>query len=399
MSLAEALERAASALPELEDAIRPANGDPGRLLEALDAGQGAHVLAFLLSDDPASGEELALAWGELEGGRAPLAALDAGALDKTGRKAWRRVSHRLRSRGVELPAAAPRPVVATLRRVEDDFTTALLTPMDGSGAQLAVLVEPHPSGGARIFEAVIDDERGILEFHAAATTRSEARKLLRELGGRARFAAMEAPPEAVRARLARVAGAHPADRALPRGFTEWRARAAEAAPDAQTPGELARAALPTAPEPELLSRAVEWVRAGEVGPWPPATEALRSCAERLHEASRSAIVVNEAQRRERVDAAFGELLEERFAGEGGERAATRWEETGYARWKQGREDEARTCLAAAAAFREGAPRENPVARALLERALAPVFEALREEEESSLVVKPGQEKSSLVVKP
>ena len=37
MNLPEALEQAAGALPRDAEAIRPANGDPGRLLAALDA--------------------------------------------------------------------------------------------------------------------------------------------------------------------------------------------------------------------------------------------------------------------------------------------------------------------------------------------------------------------------
>ena len=36
MSLAESLERAAVEMPEDADAIRPANGDPSRLLEVLE---------------------------------------------------------------------------------------------------------------------------------------------------------------------------------------------------------------------------------------------------------------------------------------------------------------------------------------------------------------------------
>ena len=43
MSLAGALEQAASALPDAADAIRPANGDPVRLLELLDPETAARV--------------------------------------------------------------------------------------------------------------------------------------------------------------------------------------------------------------------------------------------------------------------------------------------------------------------------------------------------------------------
>ncbi len=47
MSLPDALERAASELASDAEAIRPANGDPARLLELLDPEAAARVLAWL----------------------------------------------------------------------------------------------------------------------------------------------------------------------------------------------------------------------------------------------------------------------------------------------------------------------------------------------------------------
>ena len=48
MSLATALERAAEALPSEADVIRPANGDPDRLLAGLSAEGAVRVLVSLL---------------------------------------------------------------------------------------------------------------------------------------------------------------------------------------------------------------------------------------------------------------------------------------------------------------------------------------------------------------
>ena len=64
VGLPEALERAATALPSDADAIRPANGDPGALLRALDAEAAARVLGWLLQFEPEAGSELAAAWAE-----------------------------------------------------------------------------------------------------------------------------------------------------------------------------------------------------------------------------------------------------------------------------------------------------------------------------------------------
>ena len=85
-------------------------------------------------------------------------------------------------------------------------------------------------------------------------------------------------------------------------------------------------------------------------------------------------------------------LEEIFAEPFRSHTAARFEETAYVFWKRDREDDARACLAAAAAFRAGDARQNPVAKAMVERVLAPVLQKLEEEiqedEQKSRIVTP-----------
>ena len=88
------------------------------------------------------------------------------------------------------------------------------------------------------------------------------------------------------------------------------------------------------------------------------------------------------------DEALVELFGERFASH----TAQRFEESAYTFWKRGVASDARACLAAAVAFRERAPTDNPVARAMLEVLLGPVLSKLEEETD-------GQEQDSLLVKP
>ena len=84
MSLADTLERAASALPDDADDIRPANGDPLQLLSLLGSAAQSRVLIWLLTNDPASGEELAVAWAEEPAGSKPLLELDGSAVSRGG---------------------------------------------------------------------------------------------------------------------------------------------------------------------------------------------------------------------------------------------------------------------------------------------------------------------------
>ena len=388
MSLADALEAAAEALPKLADSIRPANGDPSRLLDLLAPADASHVLRLLLEREPDAGEELALAWAEDPRGADPLRAVDEASLAKPGRKALRRAYHRLRSRGIEIAGDTPRAVVAELPKLADEIAGGLVSPPDPGGAQLAVVVEPNPSGGARVYQAVLDLGQGILEFHAWNATRSQARKLLRDLARNGRLGCAEAPREAIAALLARAADAQAPDRPLPHAFNEWRSRVAKPPDGAGTPGDLARAALAAEPAREQLREVAARVEAGEIGPWPPAPDALRALAEKVRKMAESSLLVNEPQRRSQVEAVIVDAVESLYAGDDGELAARRFEEHAYAAWKRGREAEALASVAAARSFRERGADDNPVARALVVRALAPFLEALRAEQASSLLARP-----------
>lgn len=384
MSLAVALEHAAAALEADADEIRPANGDPARLLTTLSVDARVRVLAWLLGHESEAGAELAESWSEEPDGVASVLAVPEGSLPKDGRKALRRILHRLRGRGVAVPKSEPAPLTATLPKLEDAIEAALLSPLDPTGARLAYLVESSPGGGARIFEIIFDAGRGILECSVYSAGRSGARKFLREAEGRG--GAMPVDPGSVRKLVGEAAAAHPAERALPRGFAEWRSRLTSAPPGTRTPGEEVREALGAGGG--SVPRAIEMVKAREIGPWPLPEAPLRALAERLQDLSKARIVLTAPQREAQIDAALAAALEDTLDEAGRARMAGRFAETAFFLWKQGREDDARACLAAAAGFGDTPPGENPVARALLEGTLAPLLERLREEEDSSLIVKP-----------
>jgi hypothetical protein len=393
LGLAEALERAASALREHARAIRPANGDPARLLEALGPEAGAEVLAWLLANEPADGEELAAAWAEDEAaGRAALLRVELEALPKPARKRLRRVLHRLRSRGVELPAEEPGAVVAKLPPLEDTLSAAFVSPLDPRGARAVHLVEPNPSGGARLFELVLDGERGVLGFEVYEAGRSRIRRFLRELARHGALPAAEVPRASLQALVARAAAAQPADRALPRGFAEWRAHVASPPEGAPTPGEIAAQSLGVEVVPARLRRAMELVRGREIGPWPPPADFLQELAERLLEGAKGPLIVAASVRREQAARTLDDAAARLATGPEAARLAACFHETAYLLWKAGREEDARAALAAASAFAFDPEAAAGVARALLEVALAPVLERLEQElasaDEGSRLVRP-----------
>jgi hypothetical protein len=392
LTLPEALERAARALRDLADAIRPANGDPHRLLEFLDAAAAARVLEWLLRQEPAAGAELVAAWSEEpERGGAALREVKAEGLPKEVRKVLRRAHHGLRSRGLAVPEPAPPPLVAKLPPIESRLEAALVSAVDPRGARVAFLVESNPGGGARMFELLLDDVRGVLGIEVYSAGRSRVRKFLREATTRPGTPVVEVPASSLRALVARIAAAQPADRALPRGFAEWRSHVAGAPQDAATPGELAREALGDEAGPEAAGRVAERIRSGALGPWPPLPGALRELASRIVEIGKGRIIVSGLQRREQIERAVQDSLGSVFDAGFAAATARRLEESAYVAWKRERSEEARELLAAARALRED-PAGSPVARAMLDVALAPVLSGLEaelaEEEKSSLLVKP-----------
>ena len=129
-----------------------------------------------------------------------------------------------------------------------------------------------------------------------------------------------------------------------------------------------------------------------MGPWPPSQNALEGLAERIENTLSSPLIVSGSTRREQVEAVIREFQEETATDGGAACQAHRFREAGYVFWKEGDEEAARACLAAALAFESTPMGENPVARAMLEIPLAPVLEKItgegEESQEPSLLVTP-----------
>jgi len=184
----------------------------------------------------------------------------------------------------------------------------------------------------------------------------------------------------VRALIARAAARQSADRSAPRGFAEWRTRLSEAPAGTRTPGELALDALGAG----AVDRAIVtgWVRDGVLGPWPPPVSRVQPLIEKLDELAKGVVIVSGAARREQVDRAVDDALDAIYPPDERGRIADLFQETAYVWWKSGREGDARQALAAAADFRTCEPRDNPVARAMIERLLSPALTRARAESDS-----------------
>ncbi len=396
MSLADALEAAAGALPAEADAIRPANGDAARLLATLSSEGALRVAAWLIAERSADAEELAQVWCEEPAGQAALLAVDEAALPKEGRKLLRRLRHRLRTRGVATPEPAPAPTVARLPGLSEELTGAFVTGFDPMGARQVWWLEPQPGGGTRLFECVIDDARGVLAFEVYSPTRSDLRRFLKNLAANSGFPAYAIEVATAKALVLRAAQRQAGERSAPKRWVEWRGRLG-ATDTARLPGALAQEALGSSVAREALDAAAQLVATERIGPWPPLRAVLTPVVERLESALESPLVVSAATRREQVARLVEEAAGEIFSGAAAAVASHRFREAAFGFWRSADEEAARACLTAAAAFEREPTGDNPVARAFVELWLRPLLSAgdettpapsAEEAPEGSLLVRP-----------
>lgn len=391
MSLPESLERAASELGGLADQIRPANGDPHRLLEELNAEQAGQLLAWILQEEPAAAEELILAWGEVDAGAAVLLTVPDEGIAKAGRKLLRKARHRLRSQGIDV-AAPERPLKSTRRvsSANDRWQVAHVSTPDFRGARVGYLVDSHPAGGARLFEVRFDETRGILDFKLYNAGRSKVRGFLRSLTEGTGQRLFEVGRDPLRALVRRASLAQPIDRPLPTSFVEWRSRLfSEDLDHEQTPGDLVRAALgyvsdeasDSTGSSDGLETTLAEIREGRLGPWPPKTAWVgewmtkgRESAEGLEGESRATAIESWL---EQVTEALGKETQP-------ELLSRQLDEMAWIRWQTGAEPGARDLLAVSESLSSDEDVMRRVSRARTEGLFAAFLTELRVVEESAL---------------
>jgi hypothetical protein len=387
MSLPESLEQAATELEGLADQIRPANGDPHRLLEELQPDQAGDLLAWILSREFDSAAELVDAWGETEAGAAILLGMPDQALSKAGRKLLRKARHRLRSQGIQVAESEPN-VVASRRvvPVEDSFGAASISAPDFRGARVGYLADRHPAGGARLFEIRFDESRGILEFKVYNAARSKVRGFLRTLSSARAHRLFDVPRTALCALVRRASLVQPADRPLPTGFIEWRGRLfSQSVEKEATPGALVRVALAAEIASEDAEAALESVLTliaeAEVGPWPPSMGRVNEWMEQ----AREAVEGLEAEARiAAIESWLVKVSEDLAAATDRDFLAGQLEELAWIRWQSEAPELAPGLVSVADALSDSEAVALRVARARAESLFAKFLVELRVVEENPL---------------
>lgn len=315
---------------------------------------------------------VALARAALAAGRADVLAVLASHPGKDVAKEAKRGLHVLKSRGVAVPeparpASAPAPGAAP-----EPPLPAYASAVDGRGERAFWLPRAVPGKGIEVAQAVVSDERGLLELQLGVLGRKEWRAFAKEILGRgAAMGVGEVPREkALSAVVAARALNDACGQRVPDGADLWLAQLGPAAP----PDDLAPRypALPEEEERAARAASAELHDLPLLRGWMAEEPYLRAVATKLDEIAVSPLYLDDRQRAEQMDRVVADAVDGYLDAPRRARLAARLLAVAEHLDARGDPAHARAAAAAARALSAGLPaREIPFARLLVEKAFPP----------------------------
>lgn len=303
-------------------------------------------------------------------GRLDLVAALAASGEKEVAKEAKRQLHLLKVRGVSVPEPARAPAVPPPPAPAEPPPAAYASTVDGLGERAVWLPRNLPGRGIDVAQAVLSDERGLLELQLGALGRKEWRAFVKGLLERgAAMGVAEIPPERAHALIAAARALNgPAGTRVPDGADHWLSRLGPAEP-LPAPGA---AVPPLGPEEEAAALA----RSGGLHDlpllkgWLAEEPFLREVAKALDEAEASPLELDPAQRRERLAGIVRDAVDRYYTPARRALLARRLLEVADHLWRAGDGAQAHAAAAAARALTAGAPAAAiPFAVRLVEKAL------------------------------
>jgi len=150
-------------------------------VEALSEAQAAEVMA---------------AWVKAKQTSLPEALMQSAS--KPHAKLAKKALYQLKSSG--LAVAEPKPLgaaVAPLPAKDDDAMLGTMSPVLGTGDRALVFARPLRGGGIEIYQAIVSDEFGIVQFDRAQTNRGTYRARIKELRAQADISLIYVPLERI----------------------------------------------------------------------------------------------------------------------------------------------------------------------------------------------------------
>jgi hypothetical protein len=323
-----------------------------------------------------------------------LGEIDRQTTDKDLKKEIKRSRFKLAQKGLVAPQekAPDTKPAAIFERVSD--VEASMSAVDGGGGRLIWITKPQPNHGLQVIQAMLHDREGLLRFGGMHVRRKELRKMADEIKQQHGISMISIPWE-----FADQIVYEGYERAKARGqsglenFHEVRSIIATGKPKEQAHPIYRRLDVDQAREGAWRELSRRLLDEPELRYWILTDDWLQAILPQLEEAQTSRLVLNPLQKEERFNAIVREAVKTLCSGENGQAFKRRMEDMALYFLETNRADAARLALAVALQVGEADPGLLDISflTGLVQKSFAFFMsqeKAKREEEQSSLIIKP-----------
>jgi hypothetical protein len=323
-----------------------------------------------------------------------LSEVEESAASKELRKEARRSLFKLSQRGFTIPREAqPRPQAGVPLFREAPSIEAYMSPPDGGGGYLVWIAKPQPNHGLQLIQAMLHSREGLLRIGGAQVQRKELRRMSRDIKTQHGVTMVDIPWEY-------------ADRALYEGYETAKARGQTGLENFHPLRSIIATGKPKQmPHPIYEQLDVDAVRESawregsrrlldepELRYWVLTEPWLQAFLPQIQEAQTSRLVLNPAQKEERLAAIVRDAVKELCRGINGKAFQRRMEDTALYFFKTGRVAQAQLALAVARQISEGEPGPLDISflTGLVQKSFAILLsqQKTQNEEAPSLIIKP-----------
>src|SRR6267378_7730708 len=323
-----------------------------------------------------------------------LGEIDRQTTDKDLKKEIKRSRFKLAQKGLVAPQekAADRKPAAIFERVSD--VEASMSAVDGGGGRLIWITKPQPNHGLQVIQAMLHDREGLLRFGGMHVRRKELRKMADEIKQQHGISMISIPWE-----FADQIVYEGYERAKARGqsglanFHEVRSIIATGKPKEETHPIYRKLDSEQAHDGAWRELSRRLLDEPELRYWILTDEWFQAFLPQLQEAQTSRLVLNPLQKEERFNAIARDAVKKLCSGENGQAFKRRMEDMSLYFFETNRLDAAKLSLAVALQVGEGDPGPLDISflTGLVQKSFAFFMsqeKAKREEEQSSLIIKP-----------
>lgn len=322
-----------------------------------------------------------------------LRELEGGAASKEIKKEIKRALFKLAQKGFKTAAESAAESKPALFEQSLEVE-AYMSAVDGGGGRLIWIVKPHPGHGLQVIQAMLHDSQGLLRVGGMHMKRKELRSMMDEIKEQHQVSMIAVPWE-----YADQIVYEGYERAKARGqsglekFHELRSMIATGKPREQQHPVYQRFNAAEAREGGWRETSHRLLGEPELRYWILTDEWLRDFLSQIEEARTSRLVLNPAQKEERLAAIVRDAVKQLCSGENGAGFARRMEDMALYFDETKRPEQAKLALAVAQQVKEGDPGPLDISflTGLVQKSFAFFMsqeKAKQEEARDSLLIKP-----------